>query len=669
VLVTPGGGTTAARAAALPSGSHDLTPWRAPVDEAEAERPLEIDGTSTTSRVEEYVLPNGLAVQLAPDPDSPVVDARLVFPVGSAHEPSDRPYLATAAAKLLSIDLEGFYELAMIEKLEWSLSRGTQYDVDVDETATTFRARGLSQWGDWHVWYLSWLLDQGRYNAVSLEAVHDAARARGHDEDDEYDPRVKLFLERLYGAGHPYAQPPPRRGAAYLSIDADDLDGWRAKHYRARGATRIVSGGFDVDAMKREIDELFGPWSGDAPAPLPVVSPFRPAKGPTWIAVDAERLPQTIMLLGFAMPPRRGESEAARYVLAEMIRDALRDVREGMGASYGLGVGYESSAAGNVLRVFGEVDETKADAVLVRVLASLEAIRAGGDDQRAAFVRARKKVLAQALGRTGGASAVAGELAGNAAAGHSLRHGSILATQISSLRMADVAEVAAHDLAPERRVVLVAGKRTSVDAAFAAISVTPERPLPLDKPDDEDDAADKAAARPKPAARPKGAPKPHRREDGPQLSVGRPAGDIASTETGLFLGDRKLTVDEFLWIAGEDELLSAMKKRRWVKRGMRAAGVVGVLGSVAIVLTGPECDMDIMRLREYEECTRAVSRRKVKAVAVLASGAILAALSIEIGSGKPSEEQLRRFAARYNRVVVTPEVHDKGAGLVLSGRF
>lgn len=669
VLVTPGSGVSAARAAAVPSGSHNLTPWRAPVDPADADKPIEITGVPAAIKVEEYSLANGLTVQLAPDPNSPIIDARLVFPVGSAHEPSDRPYLAVAAAKLLSNDVEGYYDAPTFEKLEWSMSHDTQYWADVSETATTFTTRGLAQWGDWHVWYLSWLLDQGRYNAVMIDALHDLGRARGDDADEEYDPVAKVFLERLFGKGHPYAVPEPKRGAAYLNIDAEDLDGWRERYFRARGATLVVSGAFDVEAMKREIDELFGPWAGTAPAALPDIPPVRPAKGPTWLAVDRERAAQTTIFVGFATKSHPGRDEAARAVVAEMVEDALRDVREGMGASYGLHARYETRAAGSVLGLVGEVDESKADAVLVKVMASLEALRAGGDDQRAAFVRARKKVLSQALGRAGGASAVANELAANAAAGHSLRHGSIVATQLSALRFDEVARVAAADLAPERRVVLISGKRASVDAAFAAVSVTPERPLPPVESEDTDDRVDKAVTAPKPRPKPRAAIKPHRPDDGPKLSVGAPDGLIAPTRGGLFLGDTKISLDEFLAIAGEEDIRSDMRTRKWAKRGLIGGGVASIVAGVVVAFTGPACNRETMSFDDYEECIGAKSARKNGAAGLVGVGLVLGALSVQISAGAPSEQQLRRFAARYNRVVVSPEVTDHGAGLAISGDF
>ncbi len=692
VLLTPSDAATGTRDTSIPSGSHDLSPWRAPADPAAADRPIEVDQRTLTAHVEEYELANGLRVQLAPDPDSPIIDARLVFPVGQAHEAPDRPYVATAAARLLSSDTEGFYERAIVEKLEWSMSHGTLTGSDVNETSTTFWVRGMAPWGDWHVWYLSWLLDQGRYNADELDALHRRARSRGKDED-EIDPVALAFASRLFGEGHPYAVPDAPRGVAYSRIGAKDLERWKRAHYRARGATLIISGAFDDVAMKREIDELFGPWSGEAPADLPMIPAAHPARGPSWLAADDAGAAQTTLVFGFATASDPDRDEAARAVVGEMVEDALRDVREAMGASYGVHARYLSGAAGGLLMIKGDIDETKAGAVLARILTTLEAVRAGGDDQRAAFVRARRKALANAMGRTGGAIAIADELAGQAAAGHSLSHGNIVATQISSLKLADVARVAAADLADVRRVVLVRGKKASVDAAYAAINVTPERPAPEveAKVDGGGDASAEPGPRDRPSTDQPPAPRPadtrpHRLEDGPRLSVGMPAGAAASTQTGLFLGATKISLDEFLRLAGADDVLRRMNGRRWARRGLIATGAIGVAIGATIKLTVEDCS-GIRPTDDREECDARVSSRRNKAMVAVGLGLILAAGGSQVWNGDPDDAELNRIAARYNRVVaggtgegdddgatepavvLTPVVSEGGGGLVLSGRF
>ncbi len=461
---------------ALPAGSHDLVPWRSPVDPAVADRPLAVVKTAFASRVERYQLDNGLVVELAPDARSPIVDVRLVFPVGRAHEPADRRNLASAAAFLLDQDFEGYYEQAMVDKLTWATSLGTELSSDVSEATTTFYARGLAHWADWHVWYLSWLIDQGRYNKVHLETMHKLARAASADEDDEVDQDALALRARLFGADHPYAVPEPDAGAAYLKLEADDLEGWKRAHYRARGATLIVSGAFEVDRMKQVIRELYGPWSGDPPPALPQVPSVTPPQGPSYLAAEDDGEAQVTVTVGFGLGKVEVADRAARAVLREMLEDEVRIVREGMGASYGVHATTYGGVAGRALLVSGQIDEAKAGEAAKRILAAVERLRSDAASQREGFVRARRKLLAAAVARTGGAADVAGELEGLAAAGLPLDYPAQLAQRIAQLSPADVAAIAARDLAPERMVVQIRGKATAVTAAFATLGVTPTRP-------------------------------------------------------------------------------------------------------------------------------------------------------------------------------------------------
>ena len=477
IHLTPRPGGAGSLTAAVPAGSHDVTPWRAPVDPAEADRPI-VGGRGVTSPLaERYQLTNGLNVELAPDAASPILDARLVFPVGRAHEGPDEEQVATAAAALLDHDTEGLYPSHMLPKLRFGVTRGTAMEWDVDETATTFAARGLAMWGDWHLWYLSWLLDQGHYNQDSIDDLHRAAReqAKRSADDDDTDPDDVLFLTRLFGAGHPYATPAPDSSAAYLELDADDLQRWRSAHFRAHGATLIVSGRFDVDTMKHEIDELFGPWSGAEPPALPPIPAPRPATGPSWLTDDEPESTQINIWLGFATTSDPIADHAARDVLVAMIDDELRVVREGMGASYGMNAYYATGAAGAALYVSGLVDEELAARVTIRVLAALEGLRTGAGAQREAFVWARRKVLGQALARGGGASAVAARLASDAERALPSDYRERLATQIRELTPAAVAAIAASDLALERMALQLTGRTAAIDAVYAALGVQPER--------------------------------------------------------------------------------------------------------------------------------------------------------------------------------------------------
>lgn len=477
-MVTPSGKDDDGRVAhAVPTGTHATTPFRWPVDAAEADQPLAVTAPTLADRVTRYDLPNGLTVELAPDARSPIVEARMVYPVGRAHEPHDRPGLATAAAVLLSTDRDGFYERSIADRLNRAIARGTDTDWDVDETSTTFTVSGLAYQGDWHVWRLSWWLDLGWYNQDDLDRLHRIAKVNLRTAaDDEVDHDAEVFLARLFGADHPYAVPAPDTNRGFLKLSAGDLRAWRAAHYRPEGATLIITGGFELEAMRKEVDELFGAWSGPPPAPLPEVPPITPAHGPSWLAADRPAETQAVLRIAFPAASDPAAASAERLVLVGMLDDELRDVREGLGASYGLHVSYLYGAAGGVLLISGRVDEHLAPAAAKTVMAAIARLRDHAADERDAFVRARSKAAADAQAQTGGADAVARHLASYAQRGQSIRRDRMVVTAIGALTPAALAKVAAGDLAQQHMVVQIAGKPEVVDATFAALGVKPERP-------------------------------------------------------------------------------------------------------------------------------------------------------------------------------------------------
>jgi hypothetical protein len=118
-----------------------------------------------------------------------------------------------------------------------------------------------------------------------------------------------------------------------------------------------------------------------------------PEPGPAWLAVDAPTSIQAELTIGFAASSDPVADGAARAVLLAMLDDGLRDLRDGMGASYGVDVAYVDAGAGPTLVIRGAVGEAQAGAALARVLTTIAALRDGADAPRAAFVRGRQRAL------------------------------------------------------------------------------------------------------------------------------------------------------------------------------------------------------------------------------------------------------------------------------------
>jgi predicted Zn-dependent peptidase len=109
------------------------------------------------------------------------------------------------------------------------------------------------------------------------------------------------------------------------------------------------------------------------------------------------------------------------------------------------------------------------------IISELEALRIQAGAMAEDFVRARRRALAKALADAAGTTAVADELEDDVREGLPLDHLDQLALAISRITPADVASVAAADLDPQRRVVLIAAPPERLARVMTALGATGPR--------------------------------------------------------------------------------------------------------------------------------------------------------------------------------------------------
>lgn len=175
VVVTPG-------RRARPLGAQPGTPppsyagksheeqWHAPVDPAEADRPLRVPlPRERTGQVERFRLDNGLTVILRRTPAVPLVSARLIFAGGSGDDPAGQEGLGYLAGHLLWYGRGG--RVAPTWRPRDALVHfGDDLDVEVGADHTTFRTDGLSSHLDAVVSGLASLVIDGEYRGDALAA-------------------------------------------------------------------------------------------------------------------------------------------------------------------------------------------------------------------------------------------------------------------------------------------------------------------------------------------------------------------------------------------------------------------------------------------------------------------------------------------------------------------
>ena len=462
--------TRAGGAAFTASASIDLPVWRAAVDPAEANRPIALPRDPRTSALSERRLANGLRVVLLPDSKQPSFEARLVFPVGEVETGGGKPGVAIAAAGLLWHDFQGWFTEAERQAMGWVIRLGAPVAWAVTDH-TAFRVHGFSLFADGHLWRLHWLLANGRYENLDVSHMQDLI-ARDEAHRDRSRAGRRALRAALFGRDHPYAQDRLTALASNAgSLEAGDLERFRDAYYRASGATLILVGNFDPEAMMKLVTELFGAWPADpAPAVAPIPPP-RPAAGPTWIAdVDPEAV-QVRVSLGFAATSPR-TARGARLVVGEMIRARVEQVRSRLGASYGIEARYGTGVAGDLLEVAGLVDAARAGEAVRQIEADLDGLRAGDAALAADFVRARRAALLRALGDPVRSSIVADRLEAVVANQLPIDALEALPAEIASTTLDAARAVIGQDLQAARMVLMLSGRAQDIAAAFAAAGVT-----------------------------------------------------------------------------------------------------------------------------------------------------------------------------------------------------
>jgi len=166
--------------------------------------------------VETYTLANGLRVVLAPDPEAVTVDVRLLFPIGTTADPAPGIALRAAADLMVSDDVGPDDDAR--KRIVWYGEKAiARNDVDVTTTTTHFHAFGFASLADWHVFSIAWHVIAGKYELAPLAPFK--------------------------------------------------------RHYAPKGATLIVTGGFDRAVLKPIIERWFGPWKTPSAPPPHAVPP------------------------------------------------------------------------------------------------------------------------------------------------------------------------------------------------------------------------------------------------------------------------------------------------------------------------------------------------------------------------------------------------------------
>ncbi len=460
---------TEERATLPPVGTiDDRDPLDTPHAAEEAEQPIAIGDARRRSGVRELAI-GGLRVLLAPGMSYPVIDLRLVLPVGSLHDPPGATGTAHLAGLLLKYDVPD--DLSRDEAMVVAdvFGMGGVTSAEVDEDSTTFRNRGLATFADGLLWELCWWVGWGTYDDDTLYATKQRVRRAARENADE-ERQAAVIRQALYGAEHPYA-----RGLEVATevgrLGKADLQRFRAAHHSFAGATLIVAGTFDPADLERRIRRLLGRRATGSAPPAPPRVPAAQRGGPVHLALADEEEPQVILDVQLVLPTGFRDSHAERMILREMFDLRLSRLRDRLGSTYGVSVSLTNRAGPGVLEIAASVDRERVTETFAALRAEIASLLAA-DDLAATFIHARRRVLENVLARTASSSEVAGELEFIAQHRLPLDYFDQLAHRIAALTLSRHRAWQTTALDSRGMVTLVRGPRAVVEEMARAAGVT-----------------------------------------------------------------------------------------------------------------------------------------------------------------------------------------------------
>jgi predicted Zn-dependent peptidase len=428
---------------------------------------LEANRELTIPPGSERTVDNGLTVIAIERRSVPLVELRLRIPFERAN--LDRPFVARAA--LLSQTLfSGTATMSTVDIAAALQTVGGALSAGVDADRLLVNGNGLASGLPDILGILSDVLTGATYpdGEVETERARLIDRVQVAQSQPSHLARVAL-QKRMYGE-HPYAvQTPSIEDIKPLATP--DMAALHEARVHPRGATLIVVGDVDANAVLDLAEEKLGHWNGAGQTEsLPPAPPL--AGGPIMLANRPGSV-QTSMRLALPAVTRTHPDHAALQ-LANLVFGGyfssrwVENIREDKGYTYSPHSVVEHSAAGSAIILGAEVATEVTAAALLETWYELGrlATTAPGEDE---LEQARQYALGSLLL---GMSTQAG-LAGLAStyAGFGLRLDFLAqhAARLGSASRDEVARVAAEYLAPSKAATVLLGDAGVVADSLATL--------------------------------------------------------------------------------------------------------------------------------------------------------------------------------------------------------
>ena len=458
----------AAAAALPPLPPLPLAPEQRAAEDAVAtkESDVAVPTGMAVGQTRAFALENGMRAVLVAHPDAtfPIVSARLVFTAGSAHEPKDSGGIADVTAHLLEIPTRPYRfdgQRFLADPLEVA---GARKSVTVTPDATVFAADVLDEGvEDLMNGLAAW--PTGNLGASEGLEVAFTRHFTTSVLPQLFERVIAEAVEkRAFGADHPYVLRRITPDTIGRLTNGGLLAAWQRSVLHAANAILVVVGKFDPVQLEAVIRVKFGPWPHFDPTP-PVTQPAAPDGGRTVIAQRYDG-PRADVSVAFPGGLEHGRTDAIRLVIAAILDNEVRSIRERLGATYGVYATYQSRVGPGLYSVGGSVDPDRLPEAMAEIDKATTAVTAVRSIARR-LTAAKRAVVSILVASADSVPAQASAIADAAAKGLPPDGPGQLASQVVAVTAEEVARLAIAELAPGREVIVVRAPERALAALRA----------------------------------------------------------------------------------------------------------------------------------------------------------------------------------------------------------
>jgi zinc protease len=293
------------------------------------------------------VLSNGLAVRAIAHRNVPVISAAVLVPGGTAADPPDRHGLAAFTTDLLD---EGSGGRSALEVSDLLARYGADFDVDVGPDAVVVALTTLTRFAAPALALLAEMVTAPNLETLDIERVRKLRLERLRQLRDHAPAVAERAFMRLLYREHPYGHLGLGNEAALEATTADEIKAFHRGAFVPSGASLVIAGDADVEALFALAHDAFGTWEtpGDAPviprlaglAAPPLVSSHRLAVVPRPGAAQSE------LRIGHICASRDTPDYHALVLLnmilgGQFVSRVNMNLRQDKGYTYGVRTGFD----------------------------------------------------------------------------------------------------------------------------------------------------------------------------------------------------------------------------------------------------------------------------------------------------------------------------------------